>query len=249
MKNIIKVIIISGLHLSAYGQGLTDTSKMKVTTVSVEEKEEDNKLHNDWANLKYYQDDNKKLGAGKKDLVLLIGDSITELWADTDPSFFKVNMNYIDRGISGQTTPQLLLRFRQDVINLKPKIVIILGGTNDIAGNTGPATIDEIFGNLVSMIELAKANHIKPVICSILPAIDYPWKRGLEPSGKIAHLNHKLKVYAAAHQITYLDYYNAMKDSEGGLKKNLTKDGVHPNITGYKIMEPLLQSAISQWRY
>jgi lysophospholipase L1-like esterase len=141
------------------------------------------------------------------------------------------------------------LRFRQDVINLKPQVVVILGGTNDIAGNTGTATINEIFGNLVSMIELAKANHIKPVICSLLPAIEYPWKTGAQPAGKIANLNHKLKAYAVAHHISYLDYYNAMKDSEGGLKKNLTKDGVHPNITGYKIMEPLLQGAISRSRY
>ncbi|MCS3732819.1 SGNH/GDSL hydrolase family protein [Mucilaginibacter dorajii] len=247
LKNIIKVtIMITAFQVSAYGQNATDTTKNNVAaTINKEQKEEDYQLHNDWPNLKYYQEDNKKLVSTKKDLVLLIGDSITELWDELDPLFFDANKNYVNRGISGQTTPQMLLRFRQDVINLKPKMVVILGGTNDIAGNTGQATINEIFGNLVSMVQLAKANHIKPVICSILPTIEYPWKTGQEPAGKIANLNHQLKAYAAAHQITYLDYYNAMKNNEGGLKKNLTKDGVHPNIAGYKIMEPLLQSAIS----
>lgn len=217
--------------------------------MSNDDKEEDYRLHNDWANLKYYQDDNKKLDANGKDLVLLIGDSITELWGETDSSFFKSNRNYINRGISGQTTPQLLLRFRQDVIELKPKVVVILGGTNDIAGNTGPATIDQILGNLVSMTELAKANHIKVVICSVLPVFDYFWNEGIKPAGKIEMLNHKLKAYAATHQIIYLDYHTALKDDRDGFKDNLTRDGVHPNITGYKVMGPLLKNALKNIGY
>lgn len=126
---------------------------------------------------------------------------------------------------------------------------MILGGTNDIAGNTGPATINEIFGNPLSMIELAKANHIKVVICSVLPAFDYFWNEDIKPAGKIVMLNHKLKTYAAAHHIVYLDYHTALKDGQDGFKKNLTRDGVHPNITGYKTMEPLLKNALKSIEY
>lgn len=142
-----------------------------------------------------------------------------------------------------------MLRFRQDVIDLKPKVVVILGGTNDIAGNTGTATIDEIFGNLLSMIELAKANHIKVVICSVLPALNYPWNDAVKPAGQIVMLNNKLQTYAAAHGIIYLDYHSTLKNDQGGFKADLTRDGVHPNIAGYKVMEPLLKKALKNIRY
>lgn len=252
IKNILSLtIMMASLHLYAYGQSLTDSTKNKtVAAVNNEDQAENYRLHNnDWADLKYYQDDNKKLGVDKKDLVLLIGDSITELWGEIDSSFFNANKNYVDRGISGQTTPQILLRFRQDVIDLKPKVVVILAGTNDIAGNTGPATIEQIFGNLLSMIELAKANHIKVVICSLLPAFNYFWNEDIKPAGKIIMLNHKLKAYAALHHITYLDYHSALKDYQDGFKKNLTRDGVHPNIIGYKVMEPLLKNTLKSMGY
>lgn len=247
IKNIISaIVIIAGFHLSVYGQNVTDSAQIKAA--AEEEKAEEYRLHNDWANLEYYQNDNKKITSNKKDRVLLIGDSITELWAETDPSFFSSNKNYIDRGISGQTTPQILLRFRQDAIELKPKVVVILAGTNDIAGNTGPATIDQIFGNLVSMMQLAKANHIKVVICSVLPVYEYPWATDIKPVGKIIALNRKLKAYAVRHQIAYLDYYSQMRDNRCGFKKILTKDGVHPNLAGYKIMEGLIKKRIIKFK-
>jgi len=225
----------------AYAQNTTDTAKNQQTA---EQKEEEYRLHNDWANLSYYRDDNKKLGPNKNNRVLFMGDSITELWAEVDSSFFLANKNYVNRGISGQTTPQMLLRFRQDVLNLQPRVVVILGGTNDIAGNTGSATIEEIFGNLVSMMQLAQASHIKVIIASVLPVYDYWWKPGVKPAKKVIALNKKLRHYATIHHLVYVDYYAKMKDSHGGLSAGLTQDGVHPNKAGYKIMERLIEGLI-----
>lgn len=244
IKNIIgAIVVMMCFNLSVHGQNVADSAQTKAATD--EEKAEEYRLHNDWASLEYYRDDNKNLGKNKKNRVLFMGDSITELWAETDPSFFTSNKNYIDRGISGQTTPQMLLRFRQDVIALKPKTVVILGGTNDIAGNTGPATIDQIFGNLVSMMQLAKANHINVVICSVLPVYQYPWATDIKPVDKIIALNSKLKKYATSHHIAYLNYYSAMKDKRYGFENSLTRDGVHPNLSGYKVMENLIQKYIT----
>ena len=148
----------------------------------------------DWANLARYKDDNTKLGLPKpgEKRVVFMGNSITEGWGNLNPDFFK-GKPYVNRGISGQTTPQMLVRFRPDVINLKPAVVVILAGTNDIAGNTGPSTLEMIADNIYSMAEMAKANGIKVVICSVIPAFDYPWKPGLEPAEKIASLNEMLK--------------------------------------------------------
>jgi lysophospholipase L1-like esterase len=201
----------------------------------------------DWAALKFYQQANRNadLEHPKENRVVLMGNSITQLWQRVDSNFFKAHKNYINRGISGQTTPQMLLRFRQDVINLKPRILVLLGGTNDLAGNTGPATVDEIFGNLVSMMELARTNGIKVVICSVLPVYDYPWRKGLEPVEKIARLNELLQKYAKEQQLVYLDYYQVMKDERKGMKADLSGDGVHPNLKGYQLMEPLLVSAVA----
>lgn len=147
---------------------------------------------------------------------------------------------YVNRGISGQTTPQMLVRFRQDVINLKPSVVVILAGINDIAGNTGPSTIEGIADNIMSMAELAKANNIKVVLCSVLPAFDFPWRQGLEPAEKVVKLNALLKSYAEKHNFVYVDYFTAMANESNGLKNELGNDGVHPNATGYSIMEPLI---------
>jgi len=138
----------------------------------------------------------------------------------------------------------MLVRFRPDVINLKPALVVILAGTNDIAGNTGPSTLEMILDNLISMTELAKANNIKVVLSSVLPAYDYPWKPGLEPAPKIVKLNEMIKNYAEKNNIVYLDYFSSMVDERNGLKKELSGDGVHPNLAGYKIMEPLAEAAI-----
>jgi lysophospholipase L1-like esterase len=173
-----------------------------------------------------------------------MGNSITEGWKNIDSLFF-INHPYINRGISGQTTPQMLLRFRQDVVELNPSAVVILAGTNDIAGNTGPATLDQILNNISSMAELAKAHNIKVVLSSVLPAYDYPWKPGLQPAEKIVALNNMIKEYANNNGFVYLDYFSAMSDERHGLKAGLGDDGVHPNLAGYKIMEPLVEKAIA----
>lgn len=199
----------------------------------------------DWANTSRFKDENAKLAppASGENRIVFMGNSITEGWIRTCPDYF-AGKPYVNRGISGQTTPQMLVRFRPDVINLKPALVVILAGTNDIAGNTGPSTLEMILNNLISMAELAKANNIKVVLSSVLPAFDYPWKPGLEPAPKIIKLNEMIKNYAEKNNIVYLDYFSSMVDERNGLKKELSGDGVHPNLAGYKIMEPLAEAAI-----
>ena len=164
------------------------------------------------------------------------------------PEFFK-GRDYINRGISGQTTPQMLLRFRQDVIDLNPKVVVILAGTNDIAGNTGYTSLGTITGNIKSMAEIADANGIKVIISSIIPAIEYLWKPGLEPAPKIISINKVLKMYAEQNNFIYLDYFSAMVDKKGGLKVpdyTAANDLVHPNKEGYLVMEILAEKAIKK---
>lgn len=201
----------------------------------------------DWPNLKRYAEDNLVLGepAEGEQRVVFMGNSITEGWLTDSTSFFYSN-SYINRGIGGQTTPQMLIRFRPDVINLKPTVVVILAGINDIAGNTGPSTIDMISDNLMSMVDLALTNNIKVVLSSVLPAYDFPWKPNMNPAEKVIELNERLKNYARQKGIIYLDYFSAMVDDRNGLQENLTYDGVHPNISGYKVMEKLAQGAIEQ---
>ena len=201
----------------------------------------------DWANLQRFADENAKLVAPVygEYRVVFMGNSITEGWGNLSPDFFKGKL-YVNRGISGQTTPQMLIRFRPDVINLKPAVVVILAGTNDIAGNTGPSTLEMIAENIFSMAELAKANGLKVVLCSVLPAFDYPWKPGLEPAEKIATLNGMIKAYAAINDIVYLDYFSAMVNKQKGLMAEFTYDGVHPNKAGYMMMGPLAEKAIAE---
>jgi len=201
----------------------------------------------DWPNLGKYANANAELKASARNekRVVFLGNSITEGWITKHPEFF-ANNSYINRGISGQTTPQMLVRFRADVVKLHPKVVVILGGTNDIAGNTGPSTIEMIEDNLASMTEIALANNIKVVLCSVLPVYDYPWKKGLQPAEKIIALNTWIKDYCARKRIIYADYFSAMVDERHGLKAALTYDGVHPNPEGYQIMEPLVQKAIQK---
>ena len=201
----------------------------------------------DWSNTARFKDDNAKVGLPAKgeNRVVFMGNSITEGWINTCPEFF-TGKSYLNRGISGQTTPQMLVRFRPDVINLKPAVVIILAGTNDIAGNTGPSTLEMIMDNLISMAELAKANKIKVVLSSVLPAFDYPWKPGLQPAEKIIALNVMIKNYADKNGIVYVDYFSALVDERKGLKKELSGDGVHPNKAGYLIMQPLAEEAIKK---
>lgn len=201
----------------------------------------------DWPNLAKYRDANAALGAPNvgEERVVFMGNSITEGWA---PLFAKQfpGKPYIGRGISGQTTPQMLVRFRQDVIALKPAVVVILAGTNDIAGNTGPSSLEMIEDNLASMAELATANGIRVVLSSVLPVWDYPWKPGLEPAQKIVTLNAWIKSYCASHGCVYLDYHSAMADSRGGMRAELANDGVHPNEAGYALMAPLAEAAIAK---
>ena len=201
----------------------------------------------DWPNLEKYKTANAELSAPTENehRVVFMGNSITEGWSNANPDFFK-NNSYINRGISGQTTPQMLLRFRQDVIDLKPKIVVILAGTNDIAGNTGPMTLEQIRDNMLSMVELAKANNIFPIVCSVLPAYDYPWRPGKQPNIKIPKLNTMLKAMAEEEDVMYLDYFSEMADDRNGLPKALTTDEVHLTKAGYAEMEKSVQKAIVQ---
>lgn len=190
-------------------------------------------------NLNKYAQQNRllKAPAKKEKRVVFMGDSITEFWKAKDSSFF-ANDLYINRGISGQTTVEMLIRFRQDVLDLHPKTVVILAGTNDIAENNGPMTMDSIAGNIKSMAELAKANNIKVVLCSVLPAFDFLWRPGKQPADKIIRLNELIKAYAAENKIVYVDYYSAMVDERKGLKPEYAPDEVHPNLAGYQVMEP-----------
>ncbi|NNJ89661.1 MAG: acylhydrolase [Eudoraea sp.] len=200
----------------------------------------------DWAQLKVFQEANQELKmTPSKERIVFYGNSITIGWLHTVPSFFK-DKPFINRGIGGQTTPQMLVRFRQDVLDLKPKVVLILAGTNDIAGNTGPMTLDEIMGNLRSMAELAMANNIEVILCSVLPASDYPWRPGLEPNRKIPALNTMIKEYTEQTTAHYLDYYSALVNDQNGMDSDLANDGVHPTKAGYEIMAPLAIKAIEK---
>ena len=200
----------------------------------------------DWANLDRYRAENATLGtAGLGGRVIFYGDSITDAWGRSRGSFFP-GKPYVNRGISGQTTPQMIMRFRQDVVNLHPAAVVILAGTNDIAGNTGPETPEMIEDNFRTMADLAKANGIRVIFSSILPVADYPWKPGLKPAPKIQAINNWLAGYCVNHGITYLDYYTSMADENGGMKPGLSSDGVHPTNEGYAMMGPLAQAAIDK---
>lgn len=200
----------------------------------------------DWANIKKYEEANSKVKPPSADekRVVFMGNSITDFWINIDSSFF-AGKPYFDRGISGQTTGQMLVRFREDVINLKPAVVVILAGINDIAENNGPSKLEDVFGNIASMAELAKANHIKVVLSSVLPAFAFPWRPSINPVPKVKALNEMIKAYADKNNIVYLDYFTAMADSRRGLPANLSKDGVHPNLEGYKVMKPLAEKAIA----
>jgi acyl-CoA thioesterase I len=203
-------------------------------------------LQGDWANLGRYRDEDARLAppARGEARVVFMGDSITDLWSKRG-GFFP-GRPYVNRGISGQTTPQMLVRFRQDVIALRPRVVVILAGTNDIAGNTGPETPEMIEDNLASMADLAGANGIRVVLASVTPAFDYPWRMGLGPAPKIAALNVWLKGFSASHGHVYLDYYDALVDGRGGMRPEYSEDGVHPNAAGYAVMAPLAEAAVAR---
>ena len=208
---------------------------------------------NDWPNLARYDKDNKSAAPPSKNeqRVVFMGDSITDSWDNPANGGFFPGKPYVNRGISGQTTPQMLIRFRRDVIELKPRVVVILAGTNDLAGNTGPTTLEAIEDNLKSMVELATAHRIRVVLASVMPVSDYEIRDGKQlvqtvrrPPDKILALNKWLQEFARANHHTYLDYFSAMVDDKGFLKDELSNDGLHPNVAGYAVMTPLAEAAI-----
>lgn len=201
----------------------------------------------DWPNLQRYQQANQELMVDKdhKAKVVFMGNSITEQWLSANPSFFS-KAGHINRGIGGQTTPQMLLRFRQDVVQLNPKAVVILAGTNDIAENTGPISLAQIRDNILSMVQLAKANGITPIVCSVLPAYDYPWRPGKQPNVKIPQLNGLLLSMCQAESVPYLDYFASMADDRNGLPKAYTTDEVHLTPAGYKVMEQMVTTTLKE---
>ena len=204
--------------------------------------------NSDWANLGYYEKRNRELGLPDENekRIVFMGDSITEEWGNLYPEFFS-GKNYINRGIGGQTTPQMLIRFKPDAIDLKPDAIVILAGTNDIAGNTGPSTVRMITDNIFSMAELAKAHEIKVVLASILPVYQYSWVDDvLDPPSMIDSVNSKIKEYVENQGLIYLDYYSSMVDDQKGLKLDYTGDGVHPNEAGYKVMSAIADDIILQ---
>jgi acyl-CoA thioesterase I len=199
-----------------------------------------------FADLAHYEAVNRELPApaAGESRVVFLGDSITQAWGDLEPAYFG-RSDRINRGISGQTTPQMLLRFRQDVIALKPAAVHILAGTNDIAGNVGPMDLETIESNLASMVDLARAHDIAVVLASVLPASDYPWRPGLNPGPRILALNDWLRRYARERHLVFVDYYSALTDGALGIRAPLAPDGVHPSREGYEIMMPLAEAGIA----
>ncbi len=199
----------------------------------------------DYGNFAIYDQLNKEVIIDKNEgRIVFIGNSITQGWKNFMPEMFD-NQTFINRGISGQTSTEMLVRFRTDVINLKPKVVVILAGTNDIAGNTLFRGLEIVAGNISSMAELASQNNIKVILCSVLPAANFPWRQGKNPDIKIPLLNRLIKDYAKKKGFYYLDYYNLMNDGNNGLKKDYGNDGVHPNLNGYKLMQKMVLNAIS----
>lgn len=231
-------MLLLSVHL--YGQHATDSLKHQPA-----EKED---FSDDWADLSHYAEKDRLLAAPRADeqRVVFLGSSIFEFWETTDPDYFRAHPDYLNRGISGQLSPQLLIRFRQDVIDLKPRAVIILAGSNDISQNKGHVTYERIMDNIKSMAELARLHHIRVILCKYLPIYDYPWRRGLHPAAKIMALNQKISDYARENGFTVLDYFTPLADERHGQQAALTKDGVHPNLAGYKVMETVTEEAIRQ---
>lgn len=249
----IALLVSMAAAVSAAAQSATppaaDCAQEKATVTRLESR------LSDWPALARYREDNTRLAPAAKGeaRVVFMGDSITDLWDNPGYGAFFPGKPYVNRGISGQTTPQMLIRFRPDVIALQPKVVVILAGTNDIAGNTGPMTMDAIEANLASMADLARANNIRVVLASLLPVSDYEKNKDGQPiiqtkrrpPEQIKTLNAWIKEYAAKNGHTYLDYYSAMVDEKGFLKDELSNDGLHANDKGYAVMGPLAEQAIA----
>jgi lysophospholipase L1-like esterase len=258
MRNVLALYgVFAGLMMAcvngAFAQAQTEAEKTatedcgQVAALQRKIRENETQLR-DWANLARYREANTKLAPveAREKRVVFMGDSITDMWIEPRFGGFFLGKPYVDRGISGQTTPQMLIRFRPDVIVLGPKAVVILAGTNDLAGNTGPMSLEEIEGNLASMAELARSNKIRVVLASLLPVSDYgpTDMRDRRSPEKIVELNAWIKKYAADNGYVYLDYFTATVDEHGLLKKALSEDGLHPNAAGYAVMAPLAEKAI-----
>jgi lysophospholipase L1-like esterase len=235
-------MVFLALSVSATAQTINADTVTYPIAASVKEDFKD-----DWAALSHYKKENALLAPAKagEDRVVFLGSSIFEFWKDKMPEFFE-GKPYVDRGISGQISPQLLIRFRQDVIDLHPKAVIILAGSNDISGSTGHVTNKTILDNIASMAELAQLHHIKVILCEYLPVNEYPWRKGLKPATKIIALNKEIRAYALANYFTVLDYFSPLVDEHNGQRAALTTDGVHPNKEGYKIMAKVTEAAIQK---
>jgi lysophospholipase L1-like esterase len=253
-------LILAGLfvpaHLTAQETGNVPETKAPATAqtapaaapATAAKMTREEQIKNDWPRLDRFKEADLALAApaAGENRVVFMGDSITEGWKIEGPEGSFPGKPYINRGIGGQTSPQMVLRFRQDVIGLKPKVVVILAGTNDLAGNTGPMTLEETENNLMTMAEIATANQIKVVLCSVTPAFDFGWHPGQNPAPKIVALNAWIKAYAAEKGYIYVDYHSAMKDARGGLPATLSRDGVHPLPVGYAIMAPLAEAGIEK---
>jgi lysophospholipase L1-like esterase len=239
------VILLTGISAAAQVNSNAPQQPPTDEQMAAFRKAYEDRLRNDWAYLARYHDDNTKIGlpAPGENRVVFYGNSITDFWINIVPEFFQ-GKPYIDRGISGQTTPQMLVRFQQDVVSLKPKVVVILAGINDINGNTGPSTIEMIANNIMSMVEIAKAAGIRVVLSSVLPCDSIYNRPDLHPAEKVLQLNAWLKEYAKENQCVYLDYFPALANETNGLKAEYTEDGLHPNKAGYEVMQPLAEKAI-----
>jgi lysophospholipase L1-like esterase len=253
MVKVLRVLVVAGLSfVTVMGRGQAASSATGPAAAPVVTAEQiaamEAKLA-DWPQLGRYRAENAALAptAPGDERVVFYGDSITDGWGrGPGRGDFFPEKPYVNRGISGQTTPQMVVRFRQDVIDLHPAAVVILAGTNDVAGNTGPMTPEMTEDNFLSMVDLAKVNGIRVIIASVLPAASFPWSPGLHPSAKIQTLNAWLQGYCVNHSVIYVDYYSAMADANGGMKQGISFDGVHPNAKGYAIMAPLAQAGIDK---
>jgi lysophospholipase L1-like esterase len=245
-------LLVLGLLLSAAAHAQQPTSAEAETAKKASDdayhQRQEYLLHNDWAYLERYAAANQRLPAPQpgRPRVVIVGNSITEGWVKEDSAFFRgKTYEYVGRGISGQTTGKTLVRFRADVIDLHPAAVVILVGTNDIAENSGTYNQKTTMSNIMTMCELAQAHGIRVILGSVAPSVDFWWRKGLNPAPKILALNQQIKAYADRQHLMYYDMHTALKDEQNGLKKAYGEDGVHPNLTGYKVMEPLLNQAVA----
>jgi len=244
MKVLVTAVLLVGM--AASGQGQQATAPM--VTISANELAAMKAKLADWPQLGHYRADNAALPppAAGENRVVFFGSSSTENWGHKYGSVFFPGKPYVNRGISGQTTPQMLVRFQQDVVALHPAAVVILGGTNDVAGNTGSMTLEMTEDNLRSMVVVAQANGIKVILASQLPVVDFPWNKGTHPAAALMALSAWEKEYAAAHALEYVDYYSVLVGPDGQMREGLSVDGVHPTAKGYALMAPVVEAAIDK---